>query len=167
MEYRASLDTLSRMITAGTILLFIILGYGSVRSQDKNMVSNISLYSVIIIFLFLVIIIGSYLYSTEKYIVENGELVIKGPAKERRIRIADITEARLLESAETKMIRIFGVGGLFGYYGRYYSSSLGKITQYASQRRNKILLHTSDSESIIITPDDIGLLNLLQIAKPK
>jgi hypothetical protein len=55
-------------------------------------------------------------------------------------------------------IRTFGVGGLFGYFGKFHTPNIGHITFYATQRVNKVLIVTKQGKKIILTPDDIGLI---------
>ena len=55
-------------------------------------------------------------------------------------------------------IRTFGVGGLFGYYGRYYAPALGSFTLYATSFQNLYLIKTWNGKSIVIScaePDKI------------
>ena len=48
-------------------------------------------------------------------------------------------------------IRTFGVGGLFGYYGRYYAPALGSFTLYATSFQNLYLIKKWSGESIVIS----------------
>ena len=62
------------------------------------------------------------------------------------------------------MIRTFGVGGLFGIYGKFYTNGLGNITVFGTQSKNYILIRTN-SQKIVITPDDIGIIEKIRTAK--
>ena len=48
-------------------------------------------------------------------------------------------------------IRTFGVGGLFGYYGRYYAPALGSFTLYATSFQNLYLIKKWSGKSIVIS----------------
>ena len=50
-------------------------------------------------------------------------------------------------------IRTFGVGGLFGYFGKFFNSKIGRLTMYGTRRNNTVLIET-DNKKIILTPDD-------------
>ena len=55
-------------------------------------------------------------------------------------------------------IRTFGVGGLFGYFGRYYAPALGSFKLYATSFQNLYLIKKWSGESIVIScaePDKI------------
>lgn len=69
--------------------------------------------------------------------------------------LSDIEEIRSIEAGETGVgIRTFGVGGLFGYYGRFNYDKAGNLTQYATQSVNKVFIRTKQGKQIIITPND-------------
>jgi len=51
-------------------------------------------------------------------------------------------------------IRLFGDGGLFGYYGLFRTSKLGKCTWYVTNRRNAVVMIAS-SKTYIFSPDDV------------
>jgi hypothetical protein len=70
---------------------------------------------------------------------------------------------RTLADNEAKgTIRTFGVGGLFGYFGKFHTPGIGHSTFYATQRKNKILIVTSNDKKIVITPDDNSLAEKLK-----
>ena len=55
-------------------------------------------------------------------------------------------------------MRTFGVGGLFGYYGRYYAPALGAFTLYATSFKNLYLIKTWSGRSVVVScaePDKI------------
>ena len=79
------------------------------------------------------------------------------------IKISAITEARILNSNEMSgLIRTFGNGGLFGYYGKFYNTKLKHLTLYTTQRKNRILIETSQSKKIVISPDDLSFVEKLK-----
>ena len=170
MEYKASLDTLCKALTAGVFILFIAIGQKNVRAifaAHGDLTPTLIHGSVLLLFVVTVVI--SYLYSIKTYTLTDSELVINRPISNRVIKISDITEIRTTDSADySGTIRTFGNGGLFGYYGKYYSSPLGNMTWYVTQRKNRILIRTKQSDKIIISPDDISLVEKVQAAlKPK
>jgi hypothetical protein len=50
-------------------------------------------------------------------------------------------------------VRLFGVGGMFGYYGKFYSFALGNENWYATDMNRAVLLET-DTGKFVVTPDD-------------
>jgi hypothetical protein len=67
---------------------------------------------------------------------------------------------RLPDGALRGAIRTFGVGGLFGYYGSYYTRSLGSFTLYATSFKSLYLIKKWDGKSIVIScaePDKMDM----------
>ena len=66
MEYKASLDTLAKIITTGVIILFVVIGYGRVKAlfiAPANITSILIQSSVLL--LFIGTILGSYIYAPQ------------------------------------------------------------------------------------------------------
>lgn len=79
------------------------------------------------------------------------------------LKFDDIEQVRAVEEGEMNgLIRTFGVGGLFGYFGKYYANRIGNMTLYATQRKNRILIITKQHKKIVITPDDLSMLEKLE-----
>jgi hypothetical protein len=166
MEYKASFDTLTKVLTLGVIILFAYIGLKSVKALlvAEGDTTTILIHSVVI-FVLLATLVVSYLFSTQNYLIDNNELVIKRPISERRISIADIEEIRLVGEADmTGTIRTFGNGGLFGYYGKYYNKTFGSMTLYTTQRANRVFIRTNSGSKIIISPDDLRFIDKLKSA---
>ena len=158
------MDTLCKVMTVLVFILFLALAQRSIRviflAQGNG---TIILMHVGILILYISILLFSYLYAPQSYTLTDKELSINRPAKNKSIPIEEITEVRLPISSDfLGTIRTFGVGGLFGYYGKYYNSRIGSMTWYVTQRKNRILIRTKKEEKIIISPDDISLLDALQ-----
>ncbi|MBS4044542.1 MAG: hypothetical protein KGZ59_12085 [Chitinophagaceae bacterium] len=68
---------------------------------------------------------------------------------------SEIISVGQLEKEKLKgTIRTFGVGGLFGYFGKFYNNKIGVMTLYATRRSNYVLIKTSANKKIILTPDN-------------
>ena len=164
MEYKASLDTLAKVITVGVFILFAVLGYRSVKALTVSQgdTTTILIHSGILLF-FITTIVGCYLFAPQSYTLDNTDFTIVRPASNKKIKLSEIAEIRIVADTEmTGAIRTFGVGGLFGYYGKYYTSKIGSMTFYATQRKNKIFILTKQGQKIIITPDDISIIEQLK-----
>ncbi|WP_197088653.1 PH domain-containing protein [Rufibacter radiotolerans] len=164
MEYKASLDSFAKVITAGTVLLFLALGYKSVKAlaAAPNDMTTLLIHGGLLLFM-AAILLGCYLYAPQSYRVGANYLEIVRPAQNKRINFTDIREIRALAGPEMNgVIRTFGVGGLFGYFGKYYSPGLGSMTFYATQRNNRLIIETRQGKKMILTPDNPQLLEHLE-----
>jgi hypothetical protein len=164
MQFKASLDPLAKGITFGVIALFVFLGQKSISILllDQNDLSTIFIHLGTIVF-FVGLVLGCYLFSIRSYAIKDRCLIIQRPIGNVKIAIKDIQDVRPLAHFETRgIVRTFGVGGLFGYFGKFYIPSIGSSTFYATQRKNKILIITKNDQNLIITPDDISLVEKLK-----
>ncbi len=169
MDYKASYDTLTKGLTAGVVLLFIVISLiqlwpvFTTQADQRSFVPGI-----LIVLLCITILAGSYIFSTQGYTLSGNDLIIRRPIKDRVIKIAEISEIRLLERAELSgAIRTFGSGGLFGYFGKFYNGKLGHMTWYVTQRNKVILIRTAEGKTIIISPDDLYLVEEVKALQRK
>jgi hypothetical protein len=164
MEYKATLDRSSKLITGFITLLFLgILAYNiwliNLESGDLNP-SGASIFSCTLI---IAIYLFCYLFGPTKYIIERGKLIIRRPLKDLTIDILNIKDVALIDKDAMKWsIRTFGNGGLFGFYGKFRNGAFGNMTWYATKRNNYVMLKTTDSETIILTPDDTKMVDELR-----
>jgi hypothetical protein len=173
IEFKASLDTMAKIVTLGAVVLFVAIGQKSVRVIwfQESSTMTIVLHGGLLLF-FLAITLGSYLYAPRSYAVDTAHLTIYRLGNNVRIRLTDIAEVRAVSDSEMNGVtRTFAVGGFFGYFGKYYAPHIGHMTWYATQRKNRVLVLTTQGDKIIITPDDMSIVEhiqakLTQDAKP-
>jgi len=140
MIYKASLDKTALLITSLVTLMFGAL-----------IVFNFSL--PLAIFLILIYLICMVLKPLS-YEITQDELIIHRLIKSVRINRADIKSLELIEKATLSgTIRTFGVGGLFGWYGKFANSQLGAMNWYVTRRDKPVLIIKKDSKKILISPD--------------
>ncbi len=164
MDYKASLDTLAKVMSGGVFVLFLGIGLMSVNAiRDAAGDKTAILIHGGVLLLFVAILLGSWLFAPQSYTLDTTSLSINRPIGKVIINRSSIKEVRLIGDGELKStIRTFGNGGLFGYYGKYYNSTIGHMTWYLTQSKNRILIVTNEGKKIVISPDDAGLLNSLK-----
>ena len=163
MKYKASMDWVAILITIGVLALFTFIGMKPIMQMMTEQGGfNFNPVSFGVIFLFAGIFIGCWLFAPQSYTLNQSELKVNRVIGNVSFKISEIKHIRILEAYESRgTIRTFGVGGLFGYYGKFYIPKIGSSTFYATQRKNKILMELQDGRSIVITPDDLGLYDRL------
>jgi len=61
--------------------------------------------------------------------VTNDEIIVRRPLLNVHIKRAAIKSIELIDKNKIRdSIGIFGIGGLFGYYGNFINFSLGRMT---------------------------------------
>jgi hypothetical protein len=160
MEYKAQLDTLAKIITPVAILIIAGVCFPIVKLliASKGDLVRTLLFSGVLV-LNVAVIIGCYVYAPECYRLDDATLSVVRPIGNVRVNLADISEIRPLADDEKKgMIRTFGVGGLFGYFGKFYAGKIGNFTLYGTQRKNNVLIVKRQGDKIVLTPDDMHLV---------
>jgi hypothetical protein len=163
IEYKASLDRLTIVLTS---IVFVIILYATFISFKIS--EGASGYIIIAVkgapMLAIAALIVSYIYRPIKYVLTSDSFLVIRPIGSKKFPLQDIREARLIEKGELMVaIRTFGSGGFFGYYGKYYNRKLGYMTWYTTQRRNRILIQMNNGKKIVISPDDLSLLEKLKV----
>lgn len=139
--YKASLDKTAIIITILASLLF-----GTLIVIDFILPLAILLIIIYLICLYL---------KPLRYEIREDEIIIRRLIKSVRIRRSDIESLKLLDKSAIKgTVRTFGVGGLFGWYGKFANSQLGDMTWYVTRRDKIVLINKKDGKKILISPDE-------------
>ena len=160
MKFTTSLDRLATIVTWGVSLLFITI----IGVQVKELIHEFSTLSLIVIILLLLVYLFTFLLRPLHYTITDTALIIQRPLSSKKIARADIEALELFINGELNWaIRTFGVGGLFGYFGRFFKGSIGSMTWYATRRNKAVLIRTKKGDRIVVTPDDYeGFVTALQ-----
>jgi hypothetical protein len=103
----------------------------------------------------IIILVLTYGYSPKGYAFEDRQLVIYRPFQNKFYATEDMLTVSLVDRTELKnSLRIFGVGGLFGYFGLFRNSRYGTMIWYATKRDQFVVIERSNGKIIVLTPDD-------------
>jgi hypothetical protein len=151
--FRASMDTTALVTTVLITALFVwvaAIQYSVIRHAGHSILSP--LIGIIVLGL----VYGfSFCIRVNGYLVTADEIIVLRPLGKKQIPIQNIRSAEPLVRRDlTWSIRTFGVGGLFGYYGKFYNSRLGSMTWYLTRRDATVLLRLDNGKKIVLSPDD-------------
>lgn len=153
MIFKASLDKLAKGVTIGVSILFGAI----IIAQVYSMASGSFIVSSIIITSLLVIYFATYVFRPIHYEVTSDQLLIHRIFSDVIIKRIDILNVEPLHKDQLKWtIRTFGVGGLYGYYGKFVNSKLGNMTWYVTRRDNVVLVETTNDKKIVLSPKDVS-----------
>lgn len=109
----------------------------------------------------------AFAWSPRGYVVQGQTILVKRLAGTVRIRIADLRDPRRADREDLRgCIRLWGSGGLFGYYGLFKTLRLGKSTWYVTDRGKMVVLD-SGGKTILLSPGDVaGFLAAVRAAAP-
>jgi len=150
MTFKTSLDKLAKGITIGVIVIFsFIIGGQLIPAYGLDPIK-----SLLLIGLLTAICLLCYLFRPLTYILTNDNLVIHRLFNDVIIKRQSILTAREVNKRDMGLtIRTFGVGGLFGYFGKFSNSKIGRLTMYGTRRNNTVLIETA-KKKFILTPDE-------------
>jgi len=145
MNYKSSLDKTAIIITNLVTLLFGTL-----------IIFNFILtLAILLMIIYLICMILKPL----NYEITKDDLIIRRLINSVHIKRSDIESLELIDkSALSGTVRTFGVGGLFGWYGKFANSKLGDMTWYVTRRDKPVLINKKDGKKILISPDEAEAL---------
>lgn len=164
IESKASLDLFAKVATFGIFLLFVFIGQESLRALvgSKQPIGFVILHVSVISLLLIIVGVGIF-YSPKKFSITNDSLVIDRVGGDKTFSLADIEEVHKLNRSDISgLIRTWGVGGLFGYFGKFYSPQFGTLNFYTTRRNNLILLILKDGCKVVISPDNVEFYDALK-----
>jgi hypothetical protein len=123
----------------------------------------VAIRNVIVAPLSLLTIVLGYAYSPRGYTIVDRSIVVKRLIGNVRVPLEDVREARLASSDDfSGCIRLWGSGGLFGYYGLFRTNKLGRCTWYASDRSRTVVLITASKTAVFSPADPEGFLRAIR-----
>ena len=151
MTYKTSLDNLSKVTTIAITILFaaIIIGQIFLIKNEGKAVPLITTFTLLVIYF------GTFSFRPINYRLTDDELIIHRPLSDIKINRKEIKSVEQLDKAKLAWAwRIFGVGGLFGYWGKFTNSKMGSMTWYSTRQNKAVLINTIYDKKIVITPDE-------------
>ncbi|HVW12160.1 MAG TPA: PH domain-containing protein [Bryobacteraceae bacterium] len=139
--FTVSYDSAAKTISIAVCVMFLALG--------------LSTASIAVGIVFALILAASFAWSPTGYSIEDGFLSAHRVIGNFRIPLASIREVRIAAKEDLQgTLRIFGSGGLFGYYGVFRSSNLGKSTWFMTRHSHAVVVVTS-AGTYMFSPDDV------------
>jgi len=151
MTYKTSLDNLAKGVTVGVTILFAAIIFVQI-TLIKDTGLSIPLFTTV---LFLAIYFGTFLFRPINYSLTDDKLIIHRPLTDVKIDRKEIKSVEQLDKEKLAWtFRTFGVGGLFGYWGRFANRKIGSMTWYATRKNKAVLVTTVRNKKIVLTPDE-------------
>ena len=156
-KYKASMDTVTKGLTIGVSILLLLSGFIPFLSNNEFRFPELIHPSLVYVmpFSLIIILILTYGFSPKGYAIEDRQLVIYRPFQNKYYSTENILKVSMIDRKELKnSLRIFGVGGLFGYFGLFRNSRYGTMIWYATRRDQFVVIERSNGKVIVLTPDD-------------
>ena len=151
MKYKASMDQQTKASTiAVTIIMLLAVGSCFVIYFDAPHIS-------LLVTAFLLTGIYFLIFSARPvyYRVTNESIQIHRLIGTKEIKRIDINSTTLIsKDAIAHSYRTFGVGGLFGHFGKFYNAKLGEMQWYLTRRDKPLLIETTKGIKFLLSPDN-------------
>lgn len=157
MKFSASLDKTAKYLSL-FISLFVVttLMVAFMVSEDKQTFFIVGPIVSVSIFL-------AYLWKPNSYEITPEHVIVNrliGKAKYERSRIINV---RAGEPEEIKnAIRLFGSGGMFGYFGKFRNSHLKTFVLQCTRRDHLVMIFTDKGLKVLSPDDPQGMIQALQ-----
>lgn len=143
--FGAKQDRLARIVTAGVML--VLLPSLLIAMHNAAMAAAVALALAVVIGL-------AYAYSPRDFEIRDDEFHIKRLIGDVVIPLTQLRFVRDATRADFRgCVRLWGSGGLFGYYGLFWSKALGKSRWYVTDR-SKAIVVTDGSQTVLVSPED-------------
>lgn len=103
--------------------------------------------------IFLLAICASLILVPFQIQMNDAKLILRRFAGNIEIKIEDILEIQAIDYAELR--RKIGIDGLFGFYGYYELTGVGRVKLMAKSKQQMVLILSSQLEPIVVSVDDV------------
>jgi hypothetical protein len=152
-EFPASYDAVTKIISAVTCVLALV--------------AAVAIHNPIATTILILVFALSYAYSPRGYSVSAKTIIVKRLIGNVRISLEDARVAKKIDADDLRgCMRLWGSGGLFGYYGLFRTTKLGRCTWYATNRK-KLFVAIGATKTTVFSPDDVdGFLRAIRAEVP-
>lgn len=147
MRFQAArYDLVCKLITNWLIVIcLVLLGANTWMGRTGG---SAPIYAPL--FVLVPLLLAAWAFHPQCYWVTGRELRIKRPFGSICIPLEAITNIRGLEQEELGIIfKVFAVGGVFGYYGKYTSASLGAFDMWSTNTEELVLIEYGQKKLVI------------------
>ena len=143
------MDGFARVSTAIFLIATVMILYISFVE------SNPSFASAIPFIILPLVLVLTWLFHPIKYVVDGSSLIIKKPLGSIKIPLREIREVSKIDRGGILAgFRLFGSGGLFGYFGAFRFRDHGTVSMWATDK-NKLVFIRTDFKKYVISPDNV------------
>jgi PH (Pleckstrin Homology) domain-containing protein len=146
--FSASYDRLTSVLTIVLCSVLLLAPVGILMALHSTL-----LCSIVFGFAVLTVFLG-YAFSPRGYTVSEREITVKRLIGDVRFLLDGKREVRAATRDDLRgCIKLFGSGGLFGYYGMYRTSKLGTCRWYLTNRSKAVIV--TAQKTVLFSPDDV------------
>lgn len=152
-HFAASYDLTTKIVSAVAVVMLLAVAA--------------AVHNIFVGCLTLLALIFAFAYSPRAYVTSYRAIAVKRLIGDVLVPMENVREVRRINADDLRgCIRLWGSGGLFGYYGLFTTTKLGRCTWYVTNRKNIVVLAT-ESKTTLYSPDDVdGFLETIRASVP-
>lgn len=144
-EFPLSWDDLIKGMTTTVFVLLatLVVVFGFALDSLPLVVGVLTLFACVFLM--------PLLWAPQSYALKNNVVTVR-----RRIGDVKIHVKKVLGRWKWTWwgLRLFGSGGLYGYFGYFMFKGIGRVRMYATNRHNLVLLVDEKDSRILVSPND-------------
>jgi hypothetical protein len=136
--HAAPLDLRAKLLTVFVIGLLLVIGRDNL---------------IVLLLLGSLILLATAVLGIRGYSLTDEELHIRHMGWSQHWSLRDLRDVKIRPGVLTGSIRTLGIGGFFGYIGRFRSQLLGNYQAYVTDSSRAVVLRFQD-DTLVISPND-------------
>jgi hypothetical protein len=101
----------------------------------------------------ILLFLAGLLFSVRGYSLDGNKLVIHRFGWVTEFKLSEFIKATRNRNAMRGSIRVFGIGGFFGYTGKFSNNHLGRFRAFVTDHSRSVVLKFK-GEVVVISPED-------------
>ncbi len=101
----------------------------------------------------LAVAVGAATFMVRGYSIVDDRLLVHRLGWSTKFDLSELRTAEFSPGATLGSVRVMGVGGLFGFIGRFRNEMLGVYRAYATDSANTVVLDFGGSK-VVVTPEN-------------
>lgn len=153
IQYGTPVKIITGLVVAFILFLVGFALYENIIEHESPVITAMEGILLPLITLYL-----PWIFRPQYYYLDKDVITVVRFVKNINLPYDDIVSIEKLDSKVLKgMIRLIGSGGLFGYYGLFYSGKLGKIHSYITNRDRLLLITMKNGSKHLFSPSEEGM----------
>ena len=146
-SFGAHFDRLTQIVSGGMVLMLVAVPLIAMKAGAV---------AVLVALASLAVLALAFAFSPRDFEISDGAFRVKRLIGDVVFPLTSLRFVRDAAPADFQgCVRLWGSGGLFGYYGLFWSKALGKSTWYVTDRR-KAMVMANGSQVVLVSPEDRG-----------
>jgi len=154
-SYRAVLDRTHLLVTIFAIALVAGISATALLSVLREGASPAEQGVVIslVVVMPLLVVLAPAFFAPRGYRITESSVIVTRLGSDILIPRREIERAERIEKLPGRVLRTAGCGGLYGSFGWFHSSEIGKFRASITRTRDLVVLHRTGKAPFVISPE--------------